>query len=156
MGRNYRVSALGIVALLATGGSLAQSAPAYDKAKAEATIREGERQWAASVATGDTEAVERILAEDFVGVDPDGHLYEKAEMVRDTASGPKYFASNQLNDVRVRFYGDTAVAQGNESWVKKSGVKGRFVWTDTWVLRNGTWQIVAAEDLIAPEPGAKP
>jgi hypothetical protein len=26
-----------------------------------------------------------------------------------------------------------------------------FVWTDTWLLRNGHWQIVAAEDLIAPE-----
>ena len=24
------------------------------------------------------------------------------------------------------------------------------MWTDTWVLRNGQWQIVAAEDLIAP------
>jgi hypothetical protein len=24
---------------------------------------------------------------------------------------------------------------------------------DTWLLRNGHWQIVAAEDLIAPEKG---
>jgi hypothetical protein len=29
--------------------------------------------------------------------------------------------------------------------------RGRFVWTDTWLQRNGRWQIVAAEDLIAPE-----
>jgi hypothetical protein len=27
----------------------------------------------------------------------------------------------------------------------------RFVWTDTWIRRNGKWQIVAGEDLIAPE-----
>jgi hypothetical protein len=27
----------------------------------------------------------------------------------------------------------------------------RFVWTDTWIRRNGKWQIVAAEDLIVPE-----
>jgi hypothetical protein len=29
--------------------------------------------------------------------------------------------------------------------------RGRFVWTDTWIRRDGRWQIVAAEDLIAPE-----
>jgi aminopeptidase C len=53
--------------------------------------------------------------------------------------------------VKVRFYGNTAIAQGSESWEKRSGERGRFVWTDTWLLRNGHWQIVAAEDLIAPE-----
>jgi hypothetical protein len=34
---------------------------------------------------------------------------------------------------------------------KRTGERGRFVWTDTWIRRNGRWQIVAAEDLIAPE-----
>ena len=33
---------------------------------------------------------------------------------------------------------------------------GRFVWTDTWLRRNGKWQIVAVEDLIAPEQPVKP
>jgi len=47
------------------------------------------------------------------------------------------------------------VAQGNETWHKKSGETGRFVWTDTWLKRNGRWQIVAAEDLIAPVETAK-
>jgi hypothetical protein len=56
--------------------------------------------------------------------------------------------------VKVRFFGDTAVAQGSESWERRTGKPrlGRFVWTDTWVRRNGHWQIVAAEDLIIPEP----
>ena len=45
--------------------------------------------------------------------------------------------------------GDTAVAQGSESWVRQTGERGRFVWTDTWILREGRWQIVAAGDLIA-------
>jgi hypothetical protein len=50
----------------------------------------------------------------------------------------------------VRLYG-SAIAQGSESWEKRSGERGRFFWTDTWLLRNGHWQIVAAEDLIALE-----
>jgi hypothetical protein len=58
--------------------------------------------------------------------------------------------------VRVRFYGDTAIAQGDETWERRSSERGRFVWIDTWLRRNGLWQIVAAEDLIAPESAAKP
>jgi hypothetical protein len=75
-------------------------------------------------------------------------------MVADTRDAPKYFLSNHLNEVKVRFYGDTAVAQGSESWVRRTGEprQGRFVWTDTWLRRQGRWQIVAAEDLMVPEP----
>src|SRR4030095_14143889 len=122
-----------------------------DQKKTERYILESERQWAESVATGDTSAIERILADDFIGVDPKGHLYTKQQMIDETRNAPKYFASNRLNDVKVRFYGTTAIAQGSETWEKRSGERGRFVWTDTWLERNGQWQIVAAEDLIAPE-----
>jgi len=115
-------------------------------------ICDSEAGWASSVASGDTSVVKRILAEDFIGVDPDGSHYRKAKMVADTASAPKYFASNRINDVIVRFYGDMAIAQGSETWHRKSGrpTNGRFVWTDTWLKRNGKWEILAAEDLIAP------
>ena len=123
----------------------------YDHKEAERYIIESERQWAESVASGDTAVIQRILADDFVGVDPKGRHYGKSEMISDTRNAPKYFASNRLNDVKVRFYRGTAVAQGNESWQRHNGERGRFVWTDTWIRRNGRWQIVAAEDLIAPE-----
>ena len=122
-----------------------------DHREAERYILDSERQWAESVATGDTSAIERILADDFIGVDPKGNLYNKQQMIADTKDAPKYFVSNRLNDVKVRFYRNTAIAQGSETWEKRSGERGRFVWTDTWVRRNRRWQIVAAEDLIAPE-----
>ena len=122
-----------------------------DQRDTERYIVESERQWAESVATGDTSAVQRMLADDFVGVDPKGHLYTKQQMIDETRNAPKYFVSNRLNDVKVRFYGNTAIAQGSETWEKRSNERGRFVWTDTWLQRNGRWQIVAAEDLIAPE-----
>jgi ketosteroid isomerase-like protein len=122
-----------------------------DQKETQRYILECERQWAESVASGDTSAIERILADDFIGVDPKGHLYTKQQMIDETRNAPKYFVSNRLNDVKVRFYDKTAIAQGSETWEKRSGERGRFVWTDTWLQRNGLWQIVAAEDLIAPE-----
>lgn len=119
----------------------------------EKYIVESERQWAESVATGDTTALERILADDFVGIDPKGKSYKKAEMIAETKNAPKYFLSNHLDNVKVRFYGDTAIAQGSETWERRKGEprRGRFVWTDTWIRRDGKWQIVAAQDLITPE-----
>ena len=136
----------------------AASAQQSSTAEAERYIVESERQWAESVANGDASVVERILADDFLGVDPDGNLYEKAKMVAYMREAPKEFISNHLNDVKVRFFGDTAVAQGDESWVRRTGtpLRARFVWADTWILRNGKWQIVASEDLIVPEPAQKP
>jgi len=130
-----------------------------DTAEAERYIKESEKQWAESVFSGDVSVIERILADDFLGVDPDGNLYEKAKMVAFTREAPKEFISNHLTEVKVRFFGDnTAVAQGDESWVRRTGtpLRARFVWTDTWILRDGKWQIVASEDLIAPEPAEKP
>jgi len=127
-----------------------------DEKEVQRYIVESERQWAESVATGDTTVPERILAEDFVGIDPKGRFYDKRKMIAETREAPKYFVSNHLNEVKVRFYGDTAVAQGHETWERHSGERGRFVWTDTWVRRNGMWQMVAAEDLVAPEQPAKP
>ncbi len=75
--------------------------------------------------------------------------------MRDTRESAKDFVSNHLNHVKVRFFGNTAVAQGDESWEKQAGEQrhGRYVWTDTWVLRNGHWQIVAAEDLTVLDLG---
>jgi Domain of unknown function (DUF4440) len=122
----------------------------YDKARQY--ITESEKQWAESVASGDSTSVQRILADDFIGVDTKGFQYSKEQEVHNTPGGPKYFKSNHLNDIKIRFYGDMAVVQGDEIWVRYSGepLTGRFVWTDTWLFRNDKWQVVAAEDLIAP------
>jgi ketosteroid isomerase-like protein len=127
-------------------------------ADAERYIRDSESQWAEAVATGDLSVVKRVLADDFIGVDAgDGHLYPKAEAISWIQDHHTEFVFNHVDEVKVRFYGNTAVAQGSESWERRIGEprRGRFVWTDTWVLRNGQWRIVAAEDLIAPPLAAK-
>ena len=75
------------------------------------------------------------MAEDVVWI-LDGEIWDKAHAVADAAKGPEDFLSNHLEYAHVRFFGDTAVVQGSESWTRKGGKAGRFVWTDTWVRRN--------------------
>jgi ketosteroid isomerase-like protein len=147
-----------LIRIIAATAALALSGQAAAKCTAigphPATVLryvcDSERAWAESVASGDPSAVQRILSEDFIGVDPDGKQYRKAEMIADTVKAGTHFSSNEIGDVIVRFYGNMAVAQGSETWTRKSGEKGRWVWTDTWLRRNGKWQIIAAEDLQAP------
>ena len=122
------------------------------EAAVEQYIITSEGAWANSVATNDASIVKRILADDFIWV-LDGKLLDKKRAVEDAAAGPGPFLSNEPDYVHVRFFGDTAVAQGSETWVKKTGKKGKFVWTDTWVKRKGCWQIVNAQDTVVLIPG---
>jgi len=129
------------------------SAQSGSRAADEAYIRQSESAWAESAASGDVSALRQILADEFVGLGVDGTQYTKADALRVNRDSPSKFASNHLNSVAITFFGDTAIARGNESWVRKDGGKGTFFWTDTWIKRKGKWQIVAAEDLIAaPDP----
>ena len=147
------VVCLAVVLLGSFAGAQRPSVPGHTvtQAAAERYIRDSESQWADAVADGDVSVVQRILADDYIGVDAgDGHLYDKAEGISWIRDHHNEFLSNQLDQVKIRFFGNTAVAQGSESWEKRTGERGRFAWTDTWILRNGRWQIVAAEDLIAP------
>lgn len=130
-------------------GSQASAGRSYSQADAERYIRASEAAWAESVATNDASVVQRITASDFVWV-LDGEVWNKARAVADAKAGPGDFLSDHLDYAHVRFFGDTAVVQGMESWARKGARKGRFVWTDTWVRHNGRWQIVAAEDISVP------
>jgi uncharacterized protein (TIGR02246 family) len=144
---------LGTISLLAT--SLVVSTTACNRSHADAAqyIEQSERDWAAAVATNDTTLLQRILADDLIWIF-DGRTLTKQQAIAEAAQGPGPFLSNRANDITIRFFGDnTAVAQGSETWTKRPGsgpTTGRFVWTDTWIKRNGQWQIVAAEDLVAP------
>lgn len=120
--------------------------------EAENYIKLSEEQWAEASMKRDTATVERILADDFVGLDPRGSFFRKAEELASVSKNEGDYVFAKGGDVDVRFYGDTAVARGSESWKKRNGEQGRYVWTDTWIRRSGKWQIVAAVDVKVPEP----
>ena len=119
-----------------------------DRSGDRAYIEKAESDWAEAVANQDCAVLERILAEDFVGVDVDGTHYTKGNSLKACRTQPSKFEFNHLENVQIRFYNDTAIAQGSEKWKLKTGKDGKFVWTDTWLNRSGKWQIVAAEDLV--------
>ena len=114
---------------------------------------EAERKWAI-LECEPSNVVSEALAEDFVGTSPEGLIYTKkealAEKPTDKASGCK------LISARVRFYGpDLAMIYGKETSTR-TGTDGKsfqrtLIWTDTWLKRNGKWQIIAVQDMTDPK-----
>ncbi len=121
--------------------------PAGERKADEAQIRQIESDWSEAGATG--ECVEqRILADDFLGTSVTGQRYTKADKIRDCKTKGADMLYDHLDQLRVRFFGDVAVAWGSENWKRKDGKTGKYVWTDVLVKRNGKWQIVAAQDIV--------
>lgn len=141
-----------VIGMLAAGACTHPADPAADIRAIEA----GEATWARSIPAGDVAAMQALLDEDYRGVAPDGSRTTKAEELEGLKSGPQHFVSNRLVEVHVRLYGDAAVAEGIEQWEKRDGEPrtGRWVWTDTWVRREGRWRIVASADIEVGLPPA--
>ena len=98
--------------------------------------------------------VETLLADDFLGTSPQGKLYSKQEAITRSKASKEMAHSCQTYEVKVHFFGDNvALLYGSESaiWTTAAGTEHarKLIWTDTWLKRNGKWQIVAAQDMPA-------
>jgi ketosteroid isomerase-like protein len=94
----------------------------------------------------DAAALERIYADDFIGVGPSGTVRTKPQVIADFTSGDLKFQSITTDDVQVRVYGNAAVETGLSTMNGQD--KGKTVPRDTrftrvWINQQGRWQLVA-------------
>jgi hypothetical protein len=135
--------------LLLVGTNLVFASEPIDYEAAEKYITECATDWAESVVTGDVSRRKVYFAQDFQGTGVLGGRYGKAQVTEERGPSDEYI-SNVIGPIEVRFFGNTAVAYGEETWTKAEGESGRWVWTDIWLFRGGHWQIVAAQDNEVP------
>jgi hypothetical protein len=132
-------------------------APAYAQQSRWATSQDKtaqymidmERRWAEGVCTNNG-VISELLAKDFQGTSTRGQRYNKADELRDEKSSHTAHGCG-LDDAKVRFFGeDVAIIYGSEHVFGKDkthpDAKHCQVWTDTWLKRDGKWQIIAAQD----------
>jgi ketosteroid isomerase-like protein len=96
-----------------------------------------------SVRTSDVQWFERNLSQDFLNSNPDGTLIDRTAFLRQIAP-PCPVANLGVEDVRIRLFGDTAVAHGRTIYVKPDGQPGFGRYTDVWQRQGGRWLCVAA------------
>ena len=115
---------------------------------------DSERKWA-EASCDHNKIAETILADDFMGTAPDGSRYDRSKEIQDTADASHASHGCKLDEARVRFFGSNlAMIYGSER-ASRSGSDGKEtthcqVWSDTWLKRNGKWQIISAQDAAVP------
>jgi hypothetical protein len=115
-------------------------------------IRSVEAKWANSACSPQPD-LKDFFGDDFQGTSPKGRRYGKDEAI--TTDTKSLARDCQLGEVKVRFFGDSmAIAYGQESSMTRDNkgkeTKSCLIWTDTWLKREGKWQIVAAQDTSIP------
>jgi len=106
-----------------------------------------EQQWTDAAKASNPEPLAPLLADKFVNTDSQGKTIGKAETLAHTKAAK--WQTNQISDVKVTVFGDTAIATGN-CVGKGTDENGKPVdtherWTDTWMkMSNGKWQCIAS------------
>ena len=114
----------------------------------EAVLMKMERDAAAALVKRDLASFGSVLSEDAVFTGPDGAVQTKAQLLGDLKSGTLVIESSEISDMKVRVFGEAAVATyttTDKGKYKGRDMSGRYRWTDTFVRRAGKWQIVAAQ-----------
>jgi uncharacterized protein (TIGR02246 family) len=139
---------LAVLALTATSISAGQrqSATTDQRSSVEQAIRQLDNERIQAQIGADAVALNRIYADDFIGVGPSGTVRTKPQVISDFTSGHLKFQSITTDEVQVRIYENTAVETGLSTMVGQD--KGKAVPRDTrftrvWVKEQGRWRLVA-------------
>jgi Domain of unknown function (DUF4440) len=102
-----------------------------------------------SLVPGNQAPWKKYFADDCTFSDEKGRTFDKQKLVADIAPLPKgYSGAIKIDNVISRIIGDTAVlsydADETET-VFGQKLRARYHITDTWLRRNGQWQIIASQ-----------
>jgi ketosteroid isomerase-like protein len=95
----------------------------------------------------DVQALDQLLADDWLLTHSDGLVQTKAEYLNELSSRSRTNQAITNEDVSLRSYGDAAVITGVSVQSGVSNGKpwsGRFRFTRVWVLRDDHWIMVAS------------
>ena len=113
----------------------------------EAKILALEKMWNQAQLQHDSGALKALIGDRFVNTEFDGEVTTRDQFLAGIAD-PKFDpAVMSISDVKIEFYGDTAVVFGVYHTKGKNASKpfehtGRF--TDTWIKDKTAWKCVAS------------
>jgi len=115
-----------------------------NQAAARDQVLELGRQWAEAERSADLDALGSLLADDFVLVGPLGFVLDKQQYLGSRRTGDLKHQSLVWDDVRVRVYGEAALAVGSQtqrSTFQGRDASGRFRVTQAAIRQGNRWTI---------------
>ncbi|PYY16925.1 MAG: hypothetical protein DMG60_13385 [Acidobacteria bacterium] len=102
----------------------------------------------------DVSKLNQLLAPEFVEVNAAGQIRTKAENIEGHRNGQTHWQAFDLNELKVKVYGNTAVVTGR---LTRTGtfagrdLSGRSRYTRYYVNRQGHWQAIFQHSIPDPE-----
>jgi hypothetical protein len=113
-----------------------------------------ENQWTTGLVKRDRALFEKLLAPKFVYTEND-QLMSRADVLHEVAEGSDRVTAAHNEGMVVHEYAPNAAVVTGWLIVSGKGKSGTFThryrFTDTWVKGDQGWQIVAAQDYLAPK-----
>jgi ketosteroid isomerase-like protein len=134
------------IAMVCLAASVAAYAGPSDTAVHE--LLQVEKDWAQAFVKNDAEAIDRFMAEDWIVVDADGHVTDRAAFLGIIRSGALTHQAMTLEEPRVRVYGNTAVVTGratSSATYNGSAFTTQERSTDVFVKQQGRWRCVLTQ-----------
>jgi ketosteroid isomerase-like protein len=116
-----------------------------------------ESQWRTALMQNDVATINRLLADDYLGINPNGTLETKADALALRRSGTTKISSMDPINMKIRIYGETAVVTSQVEVQGRDGerdISGRYHYTRVYSRRSGEWKVVSFEASRIP-PGSK-
>jgi hypothetical protein len=107
-----------------------------------------ENRWVAALVRADLPTLDSILVATYVDTDEGGDRTNKQGMLEVFKSGDLKMNSIHLSDMKVYNYGGFAVVTGSaeqDGAYKGQKLAPRILFTDSFILRNGKWMVVASQ-----------
>ncbi len=122
-------------------------------------IEQMEESWRNALLKSNTAAMDSLLSDDFIAINPNGDLQSKEQTLANLRSGATHFNSIETSDRRMRFYGTTALvtSRAEVSGTSPSGAfSGSFRYTRVYARdKQGNWKIVSFEASRIRQPGER-
>jgi ketosteroid isomerase-like protein len=119
---------------------------ADDNASAEQQVKQLEEQVRTAVIKGDASVLQQYLADDYIGVAPNGETADKSQSIQELKNGTVKYSAIDVTEQSVHMYGDTAIFRGRANvkmTVHGQPQSGDVRATIVWVKENGQWKRVA-------------
>ena len=125
---------------------------AHENGETEQLILRLESEGREATLKNDIKANDRLLADNWMNINPDGSITTKAKLMELLKDNSFKIMSIENDEVMVRVFGDAAVVTGR-STTKRTGQGGEVIarqvrFTRVYAKNQGRWQVVSAHNTL--------
>jgi ketosteroid isomerase-like protein len=153
------LSAFGALSLTVYAAPKNGGMPRGQRHECRREIEQLEDTWRNAVLKGNADAMDSLLAADYMAITPNGTMQSREEMLDNIRSDVLHITSFDVSDRKVRFYGKTALVNSRievSGTTAEGDISGSFRHIRVYVRdAQGKWKIVSFEASRIREPGER-